>query len=267
MVSDHRTRAAGEETLVASWAALAALSPGAHLVHTQRALAAVFPQWEPLNNAILFGDPSVASASAAAAELAGVFACSRVASWALWVPNHRLDLAGPDVVAHIDGMRRDVSTLAMACHLREGLPADHRARRTTVELAALAGDRPLPAATLAAPDSPTDLEAWVLVDAGFAVAGAWTYRNGTDVGLYAIGTAPEHRRRGLARALVLHVLGDAYARGARTASLQSTPMGEPLYAGLGFVPVGRYDEFVPTSPLSADALGAEQPKEETCMSC
>jgi hypothetical protein len=31
-----------------------------------------------------------------------------------------------------------------------------------------------------------------------------------------------------------HALADAYARGARTASLQSTPMGQPLYTSLGF---------------------------------
>ena len=40
-------------------------------------------------------------------------------------------------------------------------------------------------------------------------------------------------------------LADAACRGARTASLQSTPMGQPLYASLGFEPVGRYEEWVP----------------------
>ena len=53
------------------------------------------------------------------------------------------------------------------------------------------------------------------------------------------------RRRGLARGLMQGVLGDAYRRGARTATLQSTPMGVPLYRSLGFEPVGRYDEWVP----------------------
>ncbi len=84
-----------------------------------------------------------------------------------------------------------------------------------------------------------------MVRDGLAVAGAWSLVAGTDCGLYAVATAPAWRRRGLARALMRGVLGDAYRRGARTASLQSTPMGEPLYASLGFSPVGRYDEWVP----------------------
>jgi predicted acetyltransferase len=75
--------------------------------------------------------------------------------------------------------------------------------------------------------------------------GAWTYHHGRDVGVYAVGTVPEWRGRGLARALVLHALADAYRHGARTASLQSTPMGEPLYRSLGFRPAGRYEEWVP----------------------
>lgn len=78
-----------------------------------------------------------------------------------------------------------------------------------------------------------------------AVAGAWTYRNGEDVGIYAIGTVPECRRRGFARALMLHVLADARRHGVRTASLQSTEMGQSLYASLGFGAVCRYEEWVP----------------------
>jgi predicted N-acetyltransferase YhbS len=55
---------------------------------------------------------------------------------------------------------------------------------------------------------------------------------------------PGWRRQGIARMLVEHVLADAQARGARTASLQSTPMGEQLYRSLGFQPAGRYEEWV-----------------------
>lgn len=59
------------------------------------------------------------------------------------------------------------------------------------------------------------------------------------------------RRRGLARALMLHVLADAWHKGARTASLQSTRTGRPLYAGLGFRPVGRYEEWVASNHIDA----------------
>ena len=37
---------------------------------------------------------------------------------------------------------------------------------------------------------------------------------------------------------------DAQRRGARTATLQSTRMGQTMYVSLGFAPVGRYEEWV-----------------------
>jgi ribosomal protein S18 acetylase RimI-like enzyme len=67
---------------------------------------------------------------------------------------------------------------------------------------------------------------------------------GDDCGIYAVGTAPEWRRRGIARTLVQHALADSHRRGARTASLQSTPMAVTLYESLGFEAVGRYEEWV-----------------------
>jgi hypothetical protein len=41
-----------------------------------------------------------------------------------------------------------------------------------------------------------------------------------------------------------HILASAQARGAATASLQSTRMGQPLYESLGFKPAGRYEEWI-----------------------
>jgi GNAT superfamily N-acetyltransferase len=120
--------------------------------------------------------------------------------------------------------------------------------RTSIEVASLATDEPVLA--LEEPDGVPGLDGWVFVHEGAAVAGAWSYLHGTDCGLYAIGTVPRMRRRGLAAALIQHVLADAHRRGARTASLQSTPMGEPLYRSLGFAPVGRYEEWVPAAAPS-----------------
>ena len=96
-------------------------------------------------------------------------------------------------------------------------------------------------------DGVPGLDGWVCLYDGAAVAGAWSYLHGTDCGLYAVGTVPHLRRRGLAAVLLEHVLADAYRRGARTASLQSTPMGVPLYRAFGFTAVGRYEEWVPVA--------------------
>ena len=94
-----------------------------------------------------------------------------------------------------------------------------------------------------------NLDGWVLIHDQVAVAGAWSFLHDRDCGLYAVGTVPGWRRQGFARALVEHVLAHAQLRGARTASLQSTRMGQPLYESLGFQPAGRYEEWA--SPNSA----------------
>ena len=85
----------------------------------------------------------------------------------------------------------------------------------------------------------------MILDDDVAVAGAWSFLLGSDCGIYAVGTVPPWRRRGFARALMEHVLAEAWRRGARTATLQSTRIGQRLYSSLGFEAVGRYEEWVP----------------------
>jgi GNAT superfamily N-acetyltransferase len=53
-------------------------------------------------------------------------------------------------------------------------------------------------------------------------------------GLHMAGTRPEHRRRGVARRMMHHLMGEARARGLQHATLQASTMGEPLYTELGF---------------------------------
>jgi GNAT superfamily N-acetyltransferase len=235
----------GQDTLVASWRALASLSPEARVVRTQRTVAAVFPAWTPLNNAILMGEPSSETASMAAAELKHMYDSAGVDSWALWLPAPD---ANPDTcgqVGVVGGMRRDTTTLVMELMLSKTAADLDGVGRTTVAAADQVGAEPVPERDLPPPDEDTSMNAWVMIQDGLAVAGAWSLIHGTDCGIYAVGTAPNWRRRGLASAMMRSVLGDAYRRGARTATLQSTPMGEPLYASLGFDPVGRYQEWVP----------------------
>jgi GNAT superfamily N-acetyltransferase len=234
----------GEGTLLESWGALATTSPGAHLVYTRTSLAAVYPHWAPLNNAVLLDPPSEVSASEAAAELAPIYAAAAVPTWALWLPGPGTEFDSPDVVSRVDGMARDTTTLVMTLDLRGGYPSDGAVRRTTIDAAIIAGDEPVAEDDLPAPDTRTEFQAWTLVSDGFAVASALTYAHGGDVAISAVGTAPDWRRRGLARRLMLHVLADAHQRGARTASLQSTRMGESLYRSVGFHCVGRYEEWV-----------------------
>jgi GNAT superfamily N-acetyltransferase len=245
IISPRTASLDGQDTLVASWRALARQSTGAIVTTTPRVVAAQFPKWAPLNNAILLADPSSQSAAAAAAELAALYRPADITTWAMWLPASTTNLTDPDQVMEVEGMRRDTTTLVMTRELTHGPMPARGVVRTSIDAATRAGDDPILASELSRPITETDLEAWVIIREGMAVAGGWSFVHGTDCGIYAVSTAPSWRRRGLARALMRGMLDAAYRRGARTASLQSTLMGEPLYRSLGFEPVGRYEEWVP----------------------
>ncbi len=73
-----------------------------------------------------------------------------------------------------------------------------------------------------------------LRDAGRFVSVALTLEIGDDVGVHYVATEESQRRRGLASRLVLAVLAAARARGSRTATLQASPDGLPVWTKLGF---------------------------------
>jgi len=75
---------------------------------------------------------------------------------------------------------------------------------------------------------------WLGYRGGVPAGAAYTYHDGTSVGVYQVGTLPEHRGHGVARAIVSAILR-AYP--SDTVSLTATDKGRPLYEGLGFKPV------------------------------
>ena len=230
----------GQDTLLACWSALARVSPG-RLISLPGATAAVFPESGYLNNAILDGH----DAEATVARLATLYADAGIGSWAAWIPSPAVEFGGADRRATVGRLTRDITTLVMHADLPDDLPRHPRVIRASIaDVERLDVGEPVPARQLGPPDPVPGLTSWVLVEEHVAVAGAYTYRHDQDCGVYAVGTRPERRRRGLARALVQHALADARDHGAETASLQSTPMGRPLYETLGFQPAGRYEEWV-----------------------
>jgi GNAT superfamily N-acetyltransferase len=80
---------------------------------------------------------------------------------------------------------------------------------------------------------------------GENVATAIAYDHDGDCGVYNVSTLEAARRRGLGTAITARLLHDAIARGCSTASLQSTPMAERVYASVGFRDLGRILEYVP----------------------
>ncbi len=69
---------------------------------------------------------------------------------------------------------------------------------------------------------------------GRPVATSELYLAAGVAGLYFVGTLPEARRRGLARAVTHAAMRDARDIGYRVATLQATPMGASVYRALGF---------------------------------
>ncbi len=77
------------------------------------------------------------------------------------------------------------------------------------------------------------------------VATAMAFDHDGDCGVFNVGTLEAARRRGLGTAITARHLRDAVERGCSTASLQSTPMAERVYAAVGFRDLGRIHEYVP----------------------
>jgi ribosomal protein S18 acetylase RimI-like enzyme len=213
-------------------------------VHTDEAVAAVFPAWLPLNNAIMRSGDDAEARAAAAAQLPGVYSAAGVDAWALWLPSNATSFDAPDEVKRIGTLTRDTTTLVMQATLTPELRIQDGVVGASIAAATrAAGDEEVPVDELGEPEPAQGLSAWVMLQNNVAVAGTWSFLHERDCGIYTVGTMPGWRRRGLARRLVEHALADAQRRGARTASLQSTPMAQQLYRSLGFQPVGRYEEW------------------------
>ncbi|WP_225943714.1 GNAT family N-acetyltransferase [Nocardiopsis terrae] len=77
---------------------------------------------------------------------------------------------------------------------------------------------------------------WLARDQGFPASACLTFAHGGVVALYWLVTAPSHRSRGIARAVLSVIL--RWCQGDDVV-LVSTDEGRPLYDSLGFVEVGR----------------------------
>ena len=211
-------------SLVASWEALAVPHADAAVVRGDGFVAARFPSHPVLCNAVLL-DP---------AALPAVLAVFDGAPHpAIWSADDRTAaaLAGA-------GMRRDETTVPMRRDLSRPVPppesgtvladASVVAEITGTDVSLLRGVPGLRAFA-----SPGHESCLVVIAAG------------TDANVSFVATLPRARRQGLARAVLRRALRDARDRGFATASLQATPMAEPLYAAEGFVPVGAWQEWLP----------------------
>jgi ribosomal protein S18 acetylase RimI-like enzyme len=244
MFTDDELFRRGADTLLASWEAYAGGSSGASVRRLPGVAVSVFPA-EPergvYNNALLEPDLTAEPRRAALDAMEAAYAEAGVTLFAAWV--HERDGA-----MRVDVERRgytlDTSTGAMGMALD-----DVRLPRPTVELTTPDWVEhlrlfELPEGLLGG----IDHEAFHLRIArsrGENVAAALAFDRARDCGIYNVGTLAHARRRGLGTALTALHLHDAIERGCTTASLQSTPIAEGVYASLGFRDLGRFLEYVP----------------------
>src|SRR5207245_5319172 len=88
----------------------------------------------------------------------------------------------------------------------------------------------------------------VAYDADGPKAAAMTVLSHTIAGVYWVGTVEPGRRRGLGEAVTGVVTNAAFDRGARAVTLQASPMGEPIYARMGYETAYRYQMHVRLEP-------------------
>jgi ribosomal protein S18 acetylase RimI-like enzyme len=234
----------GAQTLLASWEAYARGATGAAVRRSPGVAAAVFPN-EPeravYNNALLERDLTAAERAEALEAMEAAYAAAGVRRFAAWVHEGDQGMRGD-----LDwrGYTLEESTRAMGMALD-----DIRLPRPRIELGPpdwfeylrIIG---VPPNFLSGAD-PAAFHVLVARLGGENVAAAMAFDRGGDCGIYNVTTLARARRRGLGTALTALHLHDALARGCQTASLQSTPMAERVYAAVGFCDLGRILEYVP----------------------
>jgi ribosomal protein S18 acetylase RimI-like enzyme len=204
----------------------------------------VFPQAPErgvYNNALLDRDLAPRARATAVDAMVAAYAAAGVASYAAWV--HETD---DDLRADLEdrGFRLDTWTRAMGARLDE---LDHTAVDARVVVADLRSHlRTIGLPDLLAGADPGAFHA-VVAPGPDPVSTALAFDLDGDCGIFNVGTAEAARRRGLGRAVTAALVNGAIERGCRTASLQSTPMAQGVYAALGFRDLGRLLEYVPAS--------------------
>ena len=234
----------GRDTLLASWEAYACGAVGAAVKRFPGVAAAVFPDGPEravYNNALLQRDLERGERAEALDAMESAYATAGLTRFAAWV--HESDQAMRDDLER-RGYSLDTTTRAMGMAL-DGisfpLPAIELGTADWLEYLSMDG---LPPDFLAAADH----AAFHLLAAradGALVAAALAYDFAGDCGIYNVGTVEKARRRGLGTALTAAQVYAARGRGCQTASLQSTPMAERVYAAVGFRDLGRILEYVP----------------------
>jgi ribosomal protein S18 acetylase RimI-like enzyme len=244
-----RTRQAASQR--GFYRALGAGSPGARVLEPAPGVqATVVPvrEWFSIFNSVLYSDRDALLGSLP--QLAEGYAEAGVKAWSVWVPP--ADSACADALERA-GHTREGNPMLMAAEIdaldlqpRVDIDADAEA---SWEEVARCNDRAYEvldewtmADVVEAMDDPATRRYAVHED-GQAVAALLAREHDGDCYFWFVATAPEAQRRGIASELMRIALRAARERGCTSTTLESTSMAEPVYARLGFQPLGRYGRW------------------------
>lgn len=218
-------------------------APDSRLIRRDGLLASLTPAapQRSLFNSVFYEDAGGLAAEVAA--LGEEYDLHGVRAWTVWVP---------------DEDRETARLLERRGHLLDAAP-----RAMALDLARLAAERPSPegvepgqcgpavAAELndrAYGYGPDAFRAALAAETAIRWHGAYagdepvgcvgTIEAGDDCCVTGVATPPEHQGRGIAGWLLQRALAEARRTGMRTASLQATRSGAPLYERLGFADFG-----------------------------
>jgi len=99
-------------------------------------------------------------------------------------------------------------------------------------------------------------------------AGLLAPRGGAEGDIQTIAVAPQARRRGLGRALMLALIGEARNRGAREVFLEvraDNPGAQTLYRALGFEEIGVRPKYYQPDGVDALVMRLTVPTPETTI--
>ena len=246
-MTDDALRARNRATLLACFEQNALGARDARVVHAPGVAVAVFaaaPESAFFNNAVLDRGLPPAELASAVEAVRIEYATAGVAEYAVWTTEGD-GSARRFLETH--GYRRSETTLAMSAEFRASAPAPGPAI-PGLEIVWGAWDEYVELLEIPGFLAGADRDAYRIATArldGVPVAAGMAFHHDGDCGIFNVGTVESARRRGIGAAVTRALLDDGAVRGQATASLQSTPMGERVYASVGFHAVDRILEFTP----------------------
>ncbi len=217
--------------------------PDSRLIRRDGLLASLTPAspQRSLFNSVFYEDPTALAEELD--SLAELYDAQGIAAWTVWVPDEDRKTAG---LLDKRGHALDAAPRAMAMELVEPVevsasPAGAEPGPCEPAIAAELNDRAYGYGSdgfRAALAGATPIQWHGACIEGEAVACIGTIVVGDDCCVTGVATLPEHQGRGIAGWLLRRALAAAREEGLRTASLQATKAGAPLYERLGFADFG-----------------------------